>query len=60
MSPELKIVLFAISAALIFVFGGVMVLQLQKPNCPPGMTAKYNGYKLHRGWGCAELSLRRS
>jgi hypothetical protein len=52
MGAELKIVLFAILATLIFVGGGVIALQLQKPNCPLGMTAEYNGYKPHRGWRC--------
>jgi hypothetical protein len=53
MDAEHKIVLFAILATLIFVGGGVIVTQFQKPNCPPEMSAVYEGYKPHRGWRCA-------
>jgi hypothetical protein len=54
MNAESKIVFFAILAAIIFVCSGVIVLRLQKPDCPAGMTAEYKGYKLHRGWHCVE------
>jgi len=53
MDMEAKIVLFAILATFAFIGGGVVVTQLQKPNCPLGLTAKFTPYKLHRGWHCS-------
>jgi len=53
MNVELKIVLISIVAAIVFIGGGVIAIQMKKPECPSGSTAKRYGTRhTQHGWEC--------
>jgi hypothetical protein len=53
MNVELKIVLIGIVAAIVFIGGGVIIIQMKKPEGPSGSTAKrYGARYAQHGWEC--------